>query len=175
MTSTSAPADGSRARSAARTGASAPSITVTISAAAKLAERPAHVVSSTAQQAGLAALVGAFDPGATAAENAERLEAELEAIATGLVAEADRDDADGRYSRGDAVGFCDGELVAWGDPATTLEAVIAGFGAAEIVTVIEGAEAPVSAADLALDPSAGAEIEVMDGGQPTYWWLIAAQ
>ena len=52
-----------------------------------------------------------------AAENAERLEAELQAIATGLVAEADRDDADGRYSRGDAVGFCDGELIAWGDPA----------------------------------------------------------
>jgi DAK2 domain fusion protein YloV len=152
-----------------------PNVVMAATEAAKLAERPAHVVSSTAQQAGLAALVGAFDPGATAAENAERLEAELQAIATGLVAEADRDDADGRYSRGDAVGFCDGELIAWGDPAATLETVIAGFDTAEIVTVIEGAEAPVRASELALGPAAEVEIEVMDGGQPTYWWLIAAQ
>jgi len=153
-----------------------PNVVMAAREAARLAERPAHVVPSTAQQAGLAALVGAFDPGAPAADNAARMEAELEAIATGLVAEADRDDADGRYGRGDAVGFLDGELVAWGDPAETLAAVVARLGeAAEIVTVLEGDGAPLRAAELAIELADGAELEVQDGGQPTYWWLIAAQ
>ena len=104
------------------------------------------------------------------------MEAELSAITTGLVAEADRDDAEGRYRRGDAVGFAGDELVAWGDPAETLGAVVARVAdGAEIVTVLEGGEAPLAAAselEVELD---GAELEVMDGGQPTYWWLIAAQ
>ena len=152
-----------------------PNVLMAAREAARLAERPAHVVGSVAQQAGLVALVGAFDAKAPAADNASRLEAELEAIATGLVAEADRDDAEGRYRRGDAVGFAADELVAWGDPAETLQAVLRRLGdQAEIVTVIEGADAPVAAAELTFDPD-GAEVEVMHGGQPTYWWLIAAQ
>jgi hypothetical protein len=104
------------------------------------------------------------------------MEAELKAIATGLVAEADRDDADGRYGRGDAVGFDDGELVAWGDPAQTLAAVVARLAeGAEIVTVLEGDGAPLRAAELEIELAGGVELEVQDGGQPTYWWLIAAQ
>ncbi len=81
-----------------------PNVVMAAKEAARLAERPAHVLSSVAQQAGLAALI-AYDASAAAADNVSRMEAELEAIATGLVAEADRDDADGRYRRGDAVGF----------------------------------------------------------------------
>ncbi len=42
------------------------------------------------------------------------------------------------------------------------------------MTVIEGGDAPLAAADLELELD-GAEIEIMDGGQPTYWWLLAAQ
>jgi DAK2 domain fusion protein YloV len=153
-----------------------PNVIMAAREAVRLAGKPAHVVASTAQQAGLAALVGAFDPAATAAENAARLEAELRAIATGLVAEADRDDADGRYGRGDAVGFVGDELVAWGDPAETLAGVLDRIAAgAEIVTVLEGADAPLRAATAGLVPADGAELEVQDGGQPTYWWLIAAQ
>jgi uncharacterized protein len=152
-----------------------PNVVLAAREAARLAERPAHVVSSVAQQAGLAALVGAYDAEATAADNASRMEAELEAIATGLVAEADRDDAEGRYRRGDAVGFAGDELIAWGEPADTLRAVLSHLASdAEIVSVIEGAEAPLSAAAADLYP-AGAELEIQDGGQPTYWWLIAAQ
>jgi uncharacterized protein len=154
-----------------------PNVLMAAREAARLAERPAHVVSSVAQQAGLAALVGAYDAAATAADNASRMEAELEAIATGLVAEADRDDADGRYRRGQAVGFVADELVAWGDPAETLSFVLARLsGGAEIITVIEGGDAPLRAADLDLGAGLdGPELEVMDGGQPTYWWLLAAQ
>jgi uncharacterized protein len=153
-----------------------PNVLMAAREATRLAERPARVVPSTTQQAGLAALVGAFDADAPAAENASRMESELAAIVTGLVAEADRDDADGRYSSGDAVGFLGDELVAWGSPDATLAAVLGRLadGGAEILTVLEGGEAPIAAAELDLDLD-GAELEVMHGGQPTYWWLIAAQ
>jgi DAK2 domain fusion protein YloV len=151
-----------------------PNVLMAAREAARLAERPAHVVTSVAQQAGLAALI-AYDAAAPAADNVSRMEAELEAIATGLVAEADRDDTGGRYSRGDAVGFLGDELVAWGDPADTLRALLARLGEeAEIITVIEGGEAPLRAAELEVELDS-AELEVMDGGQPTYWWLLAAQ
>lgn len=151
-----------------------PNVVMAAREAARLAERPAHVLSSVAQQAGLAALI-AYDASAAATDNVSRMEEELEAIATGLVAAADRDDSEGRYSRGDAVGFLGDELVVWGDPADTLRAVLARLGdGAEILTVIEGSEAPIAAADLHLELD-GAELEVMDGGQPTYWWLLAAQ
>jgi uncharacterized protein len=144
--------------------------------AARLADRPVQVVASTSQQAGLAALVGAFDPAQGAAGNAERMAAELEAISDGLVAAAERDDPEGRYRRGDAVGFVGSDLVAWGEPGPTLEAVIARLAQdAEIVTVLEGAEAPARAADLGGEVANGAELEVREGGQPTYWWLLAAQ
>ena len=75
------------------------------------------------------------------------MEAELAAIRDGLVAAADRDDPDGRYRRGDAVGFVGDELVAWGGAGSTLaETSSAGSReGAEIVTVIEGAEAPLRA------------------------------
>jgi DAK2 domain fusion protein YloV len=151
-----------------------PNVVLAAREAARLAERPAHVVSSVAQQAGLAALI-AYDAAAAAEENVTRMESELAAVATGMVAGADRDDADGRYRRGDAVGFLGDELVAWGDPAETLHEVLRRMGSeAEILTVIEGSEAPIRAAELDVDLD-GAELEVMDGGQPTYWWLLAAQ
>ena len=154
-----------------------PNVLMAAREAARLAERPAHVVSSVAQQAGLAALVGAYDADDAASDNASRMEAELEAISTGLVAEADRDDAEGRYHRGEAVGFVGDELVAWGDPRETLGSVLERLSRdAEIVTLIEGQGAPAAAAELDLAASLnGAELEVMDGGQPTYWWLVAAQ
>ncbi len=151
-----------------------PNVVMAAKEAARLAERPVHVVSCVAQQAGLAALV-VYDPQAPAAENVSRMEVELDAIKTGMVAKADRDDPDGRYGRGDAVGFLGEELVAWGDPAATLRDVLDRLGdGAEIVTVVEGGEAPLVALELDLKLN-GAELEVMDGGQPTYWWLLAAQ
>ena len=143
--------------------------------AAKLAERNVRVIPSTSQQAGLAALVGGYDATATADDNAERMGSELDAITDGLVAAADRDDPDGRYRRGEAVGFVGRELVAWGEPDRTLAAVVGRLARdAEIVTVLEGADAPAHASELELE-SDGAELEIHDGGQPTYWWLLAAQ
>ena len=63
---------------------------------------------------------------------------------TGGVTEAARDDTQGRFRRGDSVGFIDEELVAWGEPGETLEVVLGELGReAELLTVIEGDGAPL--------------------------------
>jgi hypothetical protein len=45
----------------------------------------------------------------------------------------------------------------------------------EIVTVIEGENAPIPLDQLPLELAEGVELELHRGDQPHYWWLIAAQ
>jgi dihydroxyacetone kinase-like predicted kinase len=117
-----------------------------------------------------------FDPADDADANAERLRRGMEEIRVGAVAPAARDDAEGRFRRGDSVGFANGELVAWGGAGSTLiETVTALADGAELVTVIEGAEAPMPLAELDLELPNGAELELQRGGTANYSWLIAAQ
>lgn len=145
--------------------------------ACELSEKPARVVPAKSQQASLLALVE-LDPAAALAENAARLEAALADIATGGVAPAARDDAQGRFKRGDAVGFVAGEIIAWGGAGSTLSATIAILAAgrdAEIVTVIGGAEAPITLDHVDAHVPDGVELEKHEGGQPSWWWLLAAQ
>ncbi len=143
--------------------------------AAELSEKPARLAASSSQQAGLLALVE-FDPDASAAENAERIDAALSEIATGAVAPAARDDTQGRFRRGDAVGFVGDEVVAWGGAGSTLAATIQRMETdAELVTVIGGRDAPIPLDELELHAPGGIELETQDGGQPHYWWLLAAQ
>jgi uncharacterized protein len=143
--------------------------------AAELSEKRTRVVESTSQQAGLLALVE-VDPEAPAAENADRLESALSDIRTGAVAPAARDDAQGRFRRGDAVGFVGEEVVAWGGAGSTLAATIERLGGdAELVTVIGGRDAPIPLVEIGTHAPAAIELELQDGGQPHYWWLLAAQ
>jgi hypothetical protein len=143
--------------------------------ACELSEKPARVVAATSLQKSLLTLVE-LDPSASAAENAERLDGALSSIAGGGVAPAARDDAQGRFRKGDAVGFVDEEIVAWGGAGSTLAATIEKLAAgAEIVTVIVGEEAPIALDDLEPHVPDGVEIETHDGGQPSWWWLLAAQ
>ena len=133
------------------------------------------MVPATSQQASLLALVE-LDHTAGAAENAERLEAALADVATGGVAPAARDDAQGRFRKGDAVGFAGGEIVAWGGAGSTLTATIQHLAeGAEIVTVIAGEGAPIALAEVDTHAHAGVEVEKHEGGQPSWWWLLAAQ
>lgn len=145
--------------------------------ACELSEKPARVVPATSQQASLLALVE-LDPAAALEENAARLGEALADVATGGVAPAARDDAQGRFKRGDAVGFVAGEIVAWGGAGSTLEAtieILAADGAREIVTVIGGAEAPIPLVQVDAHVPDGVELEKHEGGQPSWWWLLAAQ
>ncbi len=152
-----------------------PNVILAAEEAAKLSEKPARVVASPSQQAALAALVElASDEDADT--NAERIRAALAEIRSGAVAPAARDDPQGRFVRGDAVGFAGEEVVAWGGAGSTLSATIARVAAgAEIVTVIEGDSAPIPLNQLPLELSDGLELELHRGGQAHYWWLIAAQ
>jgi dihydroxyacetone kinase-like predicted kinase len=143
--------------------------------ACELSDKPARVVHSTSQQASLLVLVE-LDHGAPATENAERLDDALEGIASGGVAAAARDDAQGRFRKGDAVGFAAGEIVAWGGTGTTLAATIGRLAeGSEIVTVISGEDAPIPLDEIDTHVPDGVEIETHDGGQPSWWWLLAAQ
>ena len=91
--------------------------------AAELSDKQVLVAPTTSQQAGLAAAV-ALAPDRTVEENAQALTEALSRVRTGAVAPAARDDAQGRFKRGDAVGFLDDQVLAWGDPAETLRAVL---------------------------------------------------
>ncbi len=143
--------------------------------ACELSDKPARVVAATSQQASLLALVE-LDPDAPADVNAERLESALADVATGGVAPAARDDAQGRFKKGDAVGFADSEIVAWGGAGSTLQATIQHLAEnAEIVTVIAGEGAPIPLAEIDTHVPEGVEVETHEGGQPSWWWLLAAQ
>jgi dihydroxyacetone kinase-like predicted kinase len=143
--------------------------------ACELSEKPARVVSAASQQESLLALVE-LDAEASLEDNAERLEAALGTVAAGGVAPAARDDAQGRFRKGDAVGFVGEEIVAWGGAGTTLATTIERLAeGAEIVTVIGGQEAPIALDELDPHVPDGVEFETHDGGQPSWWWLLAAQ
>jgi DAK2 domain fusion protein YloV len=152
-----------------------PNVILAAQEAAKLSEKPDRVVRSDSQQGALAALVE-LDPAGDAEGNAERLESALAQLRCGAVAPAARADPQGRFVRGDAVGFAGDRVVAWGGAGSTLSATVAELAdRVEIVTVIEGQGAPIPADELPLELPEEVELEVHHGGQPHYWWLIAAQ
>jgi DAK2 domain fusion protein YloV len=169
--------------------------------AAELSDKQVLVAPTTSQQAGLVAAV-ALSPDRAVEENARAITEALARVRTGAVAEAARDDAQGRFKRGEAVGFVGEELLAWGDPEKTLRAVLAtladgangggpalngadrapsgsGNGAPtrpELISVIAGAGAPLELE--AVQRMVGGEeieLELRYGGQPAYWWLLAAE
>jgi DAK2 domain fusion protein YloV len=150
-------------------------VLMTAARAAELSDKAVAVVPSRSPQAGLAAAVS-LDPDRRAADNAEAMELTLETVRTGAVAEAARDDLQGRFRAGDAVGFVDEELIAWGPPRDTLRDVLEDLGRdAELITCLRGADAPLTdevVSELAGD---GIELELSEGGQPSYWWLLAAE
>jgi dihydroxyacetone kinase-like predicted kinase len=152
-----------------------PKVILAAEEAAKLSEKPARVVASRSQQAALAALVE-LDNELDAAANAERIDSALAEIRWGSVAPAARPDPQGRFVRGDAVGFAGEEVVAWGGAGSTLSATIDRIAdGVEIVTLIEGEDAPIPLDHLPLELGEGIELELHRGGQLHYWWLIAAQ
>jgi DAK2 domain fusion protein YloV len=174
--------------------------------AAELSDKQVVVVPSTSQQAGLAAAV-ALAPERSVEENAWALAQALAHLRSGAVAPAARADAQGRFQPGEAVGFVEERMVAWGEPGETLRQVLRSLAAgsdgslegaadssagsagtdgaadgngatpAELVSVLAGSEAPLdlTAVECLLDGQAAVELELRDGGQPAYWWLLAAE
>lgn len=143
--------------------------------ACELSEKKAVVIPTRTQQEGLLALVE-FDPELDVEQNRKKLEAAIEETTTGGIAPAARDDGAGRFRRGDAVGFIGDEIVAWGGAGSTLATTIEMLAAdAEIVTAIAGEGAPIPLDELGHHAPDGVELEVHEGGQPSWWWLLAGQ
>ena len=154
-----------------------PNVLMAAERAAELSDKRVVVLPTRSQQAGLAAAV-ALDSERGAVENGKAMLEALALVRTGAVTGAARDDAEApaRFHRGDAVGFIDERLVAWGEPAETLEAVLGELGReAELVTLIAGDGAPLEPEDVSALAPTGVELEYSWGGQPAYWWLIAAE
>jgi DAK2 domain fusion protein YloV len=149
--------------------------------AAKLSDKQVLVAPTTSQQAGLAAAV-ALAPERSVEQNAQALTEALARVRTGAVAPAARDDGQGRFARGEAVGFVDDEVVAWGAPLATLQTVLAALAAPgaegeepELITVLAGEGTPIGLGELELDLEETVELELRHGGQSAYWWLLAAE
>jgi dihydroxyacetone kinase-like predicted kinase len=149
--------------------------------AARLSDKQVLVAPTTSQQAGLAAAV-ALEPERSVEENAQALSDALSRIRTGAVAPAARADAQGRFGAGDAVGFIEDEVFAWGEVRPTLQAILAelasspaGGEAPELITVIGGEGAPLALGELDGLLDGAVELELRHGGQTAYWWLLAAE
>jgi hypothetical protein len=148
--------------------------------AARLSDKQVHVAATTSQQAGLAAAL-AFAPERSVEQNAQALTAALERIRTGAVAPAARDDVQGRFRRGEAVGFVEDEVHAWGEPRDTLREVLHrladgnGGGPPELISVLDGEGAPLGLEEIEGMVNGGVELELRHGGQPAYWWLLVAE
>ena len=152
-----------------------PNVVMAAEHAARLSEKVVRVSGVRSQQAGLSAAL-ALDPARPADENAVAIDLALEGLRTGAVAPAARADVDGRFGVGDAVGFVDDSIVAWGDPAATLATVLAALAEdAELITCIaRRRRAARRGAVRELAPE-GIELECELGGQPSYWWLVVAE
>jgi dihydroxyacetone kinase-like predicted kinase len=143
--------------------------------AAELSEKTVLVARITAQQAALAALVS-FDESASAEQNMAALAGAVEEISCGGVAVAGRNDQAGRFREGDALGYVDDDLVAWGEPEATLRATLEALCAdRELVTCVAGDSAPLDRGTVGSMVPEGVELDYQEGGQPAWWWLLAAE
>lgn len=152
-----------------------PNVILAAERAAELSEKPAQVVPTRSQQEGLSALL-AFEDGRPADQNAAAVGQAAAALRTGGVAPAARDDKGGRFGAGDAVGYAEEELVAWGDPRETLAATLAVLAeGCEVVTCLAGDGAPLDEDEIADLLPDDVELDYHHGGQPAWWWLLCAE
>ncbi len=68
------------------------------------------------------------------------------------------------------------ELIAWGPAEATLRDVLEHLAQdAELITCLRGADAPLDDAAVHAMVDDGVELELSEGGQPSYWWLLSAE
>ena len=149
--------------------------------AAKVSSVTVHVVPTRNVAQGMAALV-AFDPAKDPADNAKVM-AEVANQAHGIeVTRAVRDATiDGeRVRKGEAMALLDGRVVAHGDDdVTVLVDAAKRLTAAEIFTLYSGADVDDArvqhAAQRLRAACPGVSVEVAEGGQPHYAFIVAAE
>lgn len=152
-----------------------PNVVMAAERAAALSEKPAAVIRTRSQAEGVS-LLAVLDLDGSAADNAAAGRDHLESLRSGGIAPAAKDDAAGRFRKGDTLGYVGDELVAWGEPAETIGATLAALSeGAELVTCLVGAGAPLDEDGVRQLAPGGVDLEVFDGGQQAWWWLLAAE
>jgi len=141
------------------------------------------VVPSPSVPGGLSA-AAAFNPLATLQDNAKVMEEAIGGCRSGALARAERD-ADtsaGPVKRGDWLGLAEGEVVAAGAGAdATAAEVVRRLAAetAEMITLIVGADVTAGDRRLVEETLRGSfpslELELLEGGQPAYPFLIGVE
>ena len=146
--------------------------------AAELSDKKVVVVPTRSQQAGLAAAV-ALDPTAAPTRTARRCSTALAHVRTGAVTEAARDDAEGRPRASTAAtrsaSSTSGSSPGASRPRRSRRCSASSGARRELLTLIAGDGAPLDDDAVAALVPAGVELEYSWGGQPAYWWLIAAE
>ncbi|MDE2836586.1 MAG: DAK2 domain-containing protein [Chloroflexota bacterium] len=151
--------------------------------AAELADAPIAVVPSRNVAQGMAAML-AFNPDLGGDENAETMRSALDSVRSGEVTTAVRSTTiDGvDVLEGQAIAILDGALAAAAaTPGAALAAMLESAGPEEgaLVTLFYGAglseEAAQEAADAISGRFTGIEVEVHEGGQPHYHYLVSIE
>ncbi|MEA5051689.1 MAG: DAK2 domain-containing protein [Oscillospiraceae bacterium] len=151
--------------------------------ACKIADRNAVVVMSRTIPQGISAMI-AFLPDATVEENLISMNAAADRVATGQITFAARDsDFDGHsIKQGEILALANGKLAFTekdvGKAAVKLAKKLA-TKSTEFVTIIYGegvsADEANAVADAVRKSLSGAELTLVDGGQPVYYYYISAE
>ena len=152
-------------------------------AAAELASREVVVIPTKTVPQGISAMLS-FDPGMEPSENEAAMTGCLSGVMTMQITYAARDsDFDGfEIHAGDYLGLCDGALAGTTRKISGLLAALADKAAEagkEFINIFYGADISEPDAEAALtifrQHAPGAEINLVSGGQPIYYYLISAE
>ena len=152
-------------------------------AAAELASREVVVIPTKTVPQGISAML-AFDAAMEPSENEAAMTDCLSGVMTMQITYAARDsDFDGfDIHAGDYLGLCDGALAGTTREITTLLASLADKAAEagkEFINIFYGADIQESDAEAALElfrqHAPDAEVNLVSGGQPIYYYLISAE
>ena len=152
-------------------------------AAAELASREVVVIPTKTVPQGISAMLS-FDPGMEPSENEAAMTDCLSGVMTMQITYAARDsDFDGfDIHAGDYLGLCDGALAGTAREITTLLASLADKAAEagkEFINIFYGADIQEPDAEAALElfrqHAPDAEVNLVSGGQPIYYYLISAE
>ena len=152
-------------------------------AAAELASREVVVIPTKTVPQGISAMLS-FDAAMEPSENEAAMTGCLSGVMTMQITYAARDaDFDGfDIHAGDYLGLCDGALAGTAREITTLLASLADKAAEagkEFINIFYGADIQESDAEAALElfrqHAPDAEVNLVSGGQPIYYYLISAE
>lgn len=158
-----------------------PNVILAAEQASRLTDVPCTVVPSRSIPQGIAALL-AFNPELDAPANAERMTAAMRSVRSGEVTTAARSTRIGGVdvAAGQAIGLLDDKIAcACASPRDALETLTAAVapGDGALITLYAGSETPGEQAARDADSLRarwpGVQVEVVDGGQPHYHYLVS--